>query len=79
MPEPAPVVNPISDSAKRELDKLVADLPSTGRGAINFTATQDGLKVDFAQRFNRHVTSSAYWQKTRSGSATWGAKASVQW
>jgi hypothetical protein len=76
MPEPKP---PVSIQADEQLKKLLADLPSTGRGIVTATVTNDGAQIDFATKINSHFTSSAYWQKPRTGAATWGARATVQW
>ena len=76
VPTPA---KPISAVAELELTKIVNNIPSTGKGAVNLTATQDGVQADVAWRPSSNFSSSAYWQKIRQGSTTWGARASFQW
>lgn len=69
----------LTEQAEKELDKLVAALPSTGKGAAHLTVTHDAARVDIAHRWNSHLSSSAYWQKPRKGAATWGARTTLQW
>lgn len=70
---------PILDASIKELEAQLAALPSTGKGAAHITFAHDGARMDFATRWNTHVSSSAYWQKPRKGAASWGARTTIEW
>lgn len=72
-------MDPISQEAQQKLKDLLANVPSTGKGAANLAVTNDGFKVGVAYKPHSKFTSSAYWQKIRNGSATWGAQATFTW
>lgn len=66
-------------AADAELQRTLATLPATGRGAATVTLSRDGLRADLGHRWTPQLTSAAYWSRDWTGTQRWGLNTRWTW